>query len=360
MSIWNKILLVLIFLASLVFFHAAARTVKTYKYWANLADQFEKKLQERRAEIVRLQTADHEHPLDDKTVGVQQLHIDLGRVLASRGRIWTKCEKKRAAPDTKSGFMEVAISTDDSNAFAKNMLLYAFEEGDDQSPGKYLGEFRVDAVSQQQVVLASTTQLVGSLTKNVTESKAPWVLYEMMPTDEHEAFTNMPEDQRKWTSEEFVKDGQDYEGLKQDQRELVRQGKLEVDGKKLRPLRDYLAIFRACEMHRTLFVDRLESARRDTGYLEAAKLESVQQEAAVEKEKTQVDKELARAQTELKAVASLQATRQNMLNTFQRLVQQAIATNLKYAQEFARLQKEAADRVDRRARAMAQFGPGAH
>ena len=81
----------------MAFFHAATRTVKTYEHWANLSADCEKKLKERRAEVVRLQTADHEHPLDDKTIGVQQLHIDLGRVLANRGRIWTKCTMQKAA-----------------------------------------------------------------------------------------------------------------------------------------------------------------------------------------------------------------------------------------------------------------------
>ena len=49
-----------------------------------------------------------------------------------------------------------------------------------------------------------------------------------------------------------------------------------------------------------------------------------------------------------------------MLNTYQTSVQRAIANNLKYAQEIARLQKDAADEIDRRMRSMAQFGPRAN
>ncbi len=63
--------------------------------------------------------------------------------------------------------MNVTVSPDESaaNTIAKNMLLYAFEEGDDQSPGKYLGEFRVDGVSEttKHIELASTTQMVKSI-----------------------------------------------------------------------------------------------------------------------------------------------------------------------------------------------------
>ncbi len=356
MSVWNKILVGLLIVASLVFFHAAARTVKTYQHWANKTNDFEKKLKEVRAEVVSLRTADHAHPREDKTIGVQQLRIDLGRVLANRGRIWTKCEKQKAAI-AASGIMNVTVSSDEPTSFAKNMLLYAFEEGDDQSPGKYLGEFHVDSVSDRAVVLASTTEMVKSgdpkapsLADNVLASKSPWVLYELMPTDEHEAFANLSEDQRKWVADEFLKD----------QQRVDANGNITQDssGKKFeRPLRDYLAIFRACEMHRTLFNDRLESVTRDLSYLTAAGKEAERVEAVAEKEKTQVTGELKRAQIERAAVASLLASRQNMLGIFQKLVQEAIARNVKFAAEIARMQKQLFDEIDRRTRAMAQFGP---
>jgi len=335
-------LLVLIAIASLGFFHAAARTVWTYKYWANKANDFERALEKRNKEIVSLRTADHEHPREDKTIGVDQLRIDLGRVLANRGRIWTKCEKQRAAT-VPSGITEVALSTDEANAFSDKMLVYAFEEGDDQSPGKYLGEFRVKQMSdkEKKVVLASTTQLVASLSKNVADSKGPWILYELMPTDEHEAFDNA---QEKWVPEEFLRDGQ-----------------ADANGKKVeRPLRDYLAIFRACEMYRTLFADRWESARRDLGYLTVASQEANNQYALAEKEKTQVSIEKQRAIKELSAVNQHNAALQRMLEFNQTAVKEGIANNLKYSQKIAALQKEAADLIDRRTRSMAQYGPGAN
>ena len=257
MSIWNKILLTLIFFASLAFFYAAARMVRTYQYWAGQTDKFEQALTDRNGQIVSLRTADHEHPLPDDSIGVLQLRIDLGRVLANRGRVWTKWEKQKAGPDPqKAGILDVTIATDESvpSAFTKNMLVYAFEEGDDQPPGKYLGEFRVVEISERQIVLASTTPLVKSdnpelkvklLANNVLESRGPWVLYELMPTDEHEAFTNLTEDDKKWVPDDFSKDGQ-----------------AGADDKRyVRTLRDYLGIFRDCETYRTLFADRMVSDR---------------------------------------------------------------------------------------------------
>lgn len=358
----------LIFLASLGFFYAAARTLRTYQHWVNQADKFERKLKEVKAEIASLETADREHNPEDNTIGVRQLRIDLGRVLANRGRIWTKCEIRKAATDP-SGIMEVHVSPESAlNAFTDKMLLYGFEEGDDQSPGRYLGEFHVKAIIEKdnELVLLSTTQLVSSLADNVKkskDSKSPCVFYEMMPTDEHEALANVPDeykkfvevDPKKWDSNEYTKDGQPI-----DAGGRISQDPKDKDNKFKRPLRDYLAIFRACEMYRTLFADRWESARRDLGYLEAAKKEVENQLELAEKEKTQVAKELDRAKAELAAVENLFASRQNMLNIYQTSVQEAISTNLKYAQEIARLQKEAADKIDRRMRSMAQFGPRAN
>ena len=357
MSIWNKILLFFIGGAALAFFHAALRTVKTYQYWANQSFKFEQKIKKVREEVVSLQTADHQHPREDKTIGVQQLQIDLGRVLANRGRIWSKCDKQKAVI-SGTGIMTVTLGTDEPAPFANKMIFYAFEEGDDQSPGKYLGEYRVDQVSDKQVVLASTSKMSKSLdpkTKSmadhVLESKNPWILYELMPTDQHEAFADMPEEQRKWVSDEFLNDGQPIDAT----------GKLThnpSDKKFERQLRDYLAIFRSCEMHRTLFADRMEAAIRDVKYLESARTEAENLETLSEKEKTEVTAQLQRAKSEQTAVASLLAARQEVLKRFQVALQETITKNAEDAQAIARLQKEAADLIDRRTRSMAQLGPG--
>ena len=370
MSIWNKILLGLIGFAALFFLYAAARTVKTYQYWAGKAGEFERTLKDRRAELVSLQTADHENQRPDKTIGVEQLRIDLGRVLANRGRIW-RCEKQRASL-TPAGIMNVTLSCNDPAPFAPNMVFYAFEEGDDLSPGNYLGEFCVQASSEKQVVLASTGRMtrsldpkLKSLADNVLASKPAWVLYEMMPTDEHEAFQKLTEDQKKWVenaftsfgmnqaAEEFLNDGQPIDAA-------GRPSQNPNDKKFERPLRDYLAIFRACEMHRTRFAERMESAIRDLNFLKAAKQEADQLVAMAEKEKTQVSKELERAKAERTAVTGLLAARQSTLKVFKASVEKLIADNVKEAQEVARLQKEANDLIDRRTRSMAQAAAGAN
>ena len=44
MSIWNKVLVGLICVASLALFYLAARTLRTHQYWCDLARQHEDKI----------------------------------------------------------------------------------------------------------------------------------------------------------------------------------------------------------------------------------------------------------------------------------------------------------------------------
>jgi len=239
------------------------------------------------------------------------------------------------------------------------MLLYGFEEGDDQSPGTYMAEFRVDGTSERKISLFSTTQMAPAVAKNITDSKGSWVLYELMPTDEYETFENLTEDQKKMVTDAFAKLPADQKKSVTD--EFLGDSQGDAGGKKTkRPLRDYLAIFRDCEIHEALFLDRMAATKRDAEYLAAAKEETEKQYALVEKETTQVSGEKERARLELAAVTQLYAVLQRMLGFNQTAVQNAIENNLKLAQDIARRQKEAADLIDRRARAMAQLGPGAN
>ena len=81
----------------------------------------------------------------------------------------------------------------------------------------------------------------------------------------------------------------------------------------------------------------------------------------MEKEKTQVANETAAGQQGTGRRDQHSMPPCNACSAFnQAAVQEAIAKNLEYAQEIARLQKEAADLIDRRTRSMAQYGPGAN
>jgi hypothetical protein len=371
MSIWNKVLLGLLAIATLVFFHAALRTVKTFKYWSELAHSYEQKLKQVREDVVQLRTADHEHPLPDTTFGVQQLRFDLSRMVSNRGRIWSNCQVKKVQAEkvngVETGRAEVNISSDDPGITNK-MLLYAFEEGDEPTSIKYLGEFAVKAINgSNDVGLVSTAQLTKLQEANLAHSKTPWVLYEIMPADQHELFASLNDEQRKkffpdpdpglnkaqqaqwkeqkwWLPPEFLADGQVVNGKPYE-----------------RKLTDYLEIMRICEVERTLYDDRRNALERDATYLKTAEEDSKQQLVFADRQKAQALKERNWEYKQRDATAAYYADLQKMLNFNQVVVKAAISANAEAARQIAKIQKEAAEEIDRRTGSMARYsGTGAN
>ena len=104
----------------------------------------------------------------------------------------------------------------------------------------------------------------------------------------------------------------------------------------------------------------MESITRDLKYLSDAKQDAENEEALTEKEKSQVALEQKRAHKERDAVVQHYEALQRLLANNLAAVKAAITNNLFYAQQIAKLQKDAAGAIDRRTRSMAQFGPGAN
>ena len=353
MNVWSKVVLFFLGIAVFVFFHAAIRTVKTFYYWSGQVAKFQADLERTRRETALLRTADHEHPLEDKTVGVQQLHFDLGRMITNRGRIWSNCQKKQVQKNgAQAGRTEVQVVCDEPGISDK-MLLYAFEEGDDQSPGKYLGEFAVKAISQNNVLLVSTTPLTPIQEKTLSESKTtmPWVLYEVMPADQHELFASLPDELRKryfpdpdpglskaeqtrWKMPQYI----DSKGKWWLPEEYATDAQT-VGTPNERKLRDYLEIIRVCDVDRTLFADRMNALDRDQTYVNSALTDSQTQLAFAEKEKAQAGQERAWEYKQRDATAALYGTLQKMLSFNQAAVQAAISANANAARQIAKIRK---------------------
>jgi hypothetical protein len=352
MSVWNKVLLFLVGVGALVFFHAALRTLKTFKSWSDLAAKDEREIKEARKAIDVLRDGDPVH----KIAGLQQLHFDLDRILINRGRIWANCSKKNVQFD-KDGRLEVTLGSDEGG-FSNKGLLYLFEEGDDQSPGKYLGEYTVGANGKNNdVILLGTAQPTPSEANNLRNSRMPWVAYEMMPADQHELFASLGEDLRKkffpepepgkakkwWLPDEFLMDGQ------------------VVNGKPFeRQLRDYLTIIRACEMDRTLYDSRLHSLERDQEYLSVAAADSEKQQAFATKSRAQALQERDWQLKQQKATAAHYSMLQTLLGNNKTAVQDAISKNAETARQIAQSQKDAVEQIDRRTRSMVRFGAAAN
>jgi len=324
MSIWNKILVGLVITASLVFFYTSARTLKTWKYWRDSEKEFAAKLETTQQNVVREKQA------------IRKARSELSRLLANRGRIWDKCLPGGVVQDA------VAVNTDPTapHHITDKMVLYVFENPEENVKGKYLGEFIVTAVAENKVQLTPAMTFSKSEWDQLTTSKGPWVLYEMMPTDRQDAFAGLSEDEKK---------------------SLLPAGSLAdyaEDGKN-RKLRDYRIIFMYQQMARTLFVDTEAALKRDNQYLQNAVDNLQKQVQLAEQEVAGLKTNLATAVKEQKAVTGHLATLQTKVAAIQEIVARKIQENYVFAAEIAKIQLNAAKRIDERTHTMAQAGVGA-
>ncbi|MGA2063825.1 MAG: hypothetical protein ABSG86_02600 [Thermoguttaceae bacterium] len=353
MSLWNKILLGLIFVASLGFFYTAARTLKTQKSWREYAQGLQHKLTAQLEENRKLLESD-----EAGNKGIRRLSTDLQRLLINRGRIWQKCEPQRAAANG-----QVAVGVEQAAGPGKitdKMVLYVFEEGDDQQPREYLGEFKVGEVAENKIGLAPTMALTGRELKRLTGSKGPWTLYELMPADRHLAFSDLPEDDRralfskdivpKEVVEEYVRDG--HAARADDPKQC------QVDGKYVRPLRDYKELFRSYQTDHTLFVDVTAVLEHDQKYLNDAKDDADRQVQFAQQYVTSLKTEYGVAAKEQRAAGGFRALLEQRLAAIQDRVAKLIAGNQGIAAEITNLQVQAARWIDARTKTMAQSGAG--
>ena len=101
--------------------------------------------------------------------------------------------------------------------------------------------------------------------KKLAEAKKPWNLYDSLPHDNHEILEQLSEQDKKAmlpadSAEEYIEDGKPAA-------QGAPAGNI-VDGKYVRPLRDYGYLFDTYRMKITELVDREQSAMRDKQMVE--------------------------------------------------------------------------------------------
>jgi hypothetical protein len=360
MSIWNKILLWLIFLASLVFFYYGARALKVQTVWRNNIRKHEEVLQKLNEQIARVQGA--KDAVQSAEMNLRKARIELHR-LQFRGRVWglavpevakdAACDVTRQQVDlvkdekSKQDTVRVAINVPwpTPHQITPSMVCYLFDKADVEQGGKYLGEFTVVAVADKQVQLQPSKKFTEAQIATLRASQGPWVLYDTLLTDDHDVF-------------------QDYEGLDK----LLKPASLpeyQQDGKPLDPnnkesakyerkLRDYLVLFQEYHHQYSLWVEAMEAIKRDQQLLKAAQEMATEQVdlrvkeiVKIEAEKTDEIRKRDAVATHRKAVdaklAGIEGDNRKLENSNRAMVA-----------EIARIQWEATRRIDAQTRKMAQ------
>lgn len=355
MCIWNKVLVGLISVASVVFFYMAARTLQTHKYWAELARKHEQRIEKLQKENHML--AEGEARADGTTQeGIRQVRTDLHRLLVDRGRVWFQCDPKvKIGREDGSAEVTAAIEQPAPHGIAPQTVLYAFEEADAQQKGRYLGEFVVTKTGDKQVTFVPTGRLNTRELDRLQAAKRPWKLYDELPRDNHEVFASWTDEQKKEVlpagfAAEYLQDGKPApEGTPADRL---------ADGKYVRPLYDFGVLLSAERGHRILLGDSIEAVTRDKKLVEDALAEARRQEEACQKHIVATKADLKEAGRQRDIVAVYRKQLEEKLGAMQAWVSRLIESNQAMAGQMAKLQLEAAERIDQRTRAMAQSGTG--
>jgi len=364
MSVWNKILLGFVFVATVAFFYMAMRTLKTHQYWRELAGEHQQKIKELREENDRLISADPKQG-EDGQMGIVRLRLELNKLLIDRGRVWYNCSPEQIDPAT--GGARVKTDLPDPHRIGVNTILYVFDETDLQDGGRYLGEFEVTDVAQRQVALEPAMTFAPEELKRLAASKGPWTLYEIMPIDTRSVFAHLSEEEKRallpdLTEEEYIKDGKPAEPDDPEDRvvEVKDKDGNVVERKYVRMLRDYEVLFKAYHLQRSILVDLFEASKRDKQYVDNAYADALKHQQFREDEVRKLKIEVAKYRRQRDAVAALLAIIQPRAEKMKEVVDLLIAANRATAAKIAKIQLEAARRIDARTRSMAQSAAAAN
>jgi hypothetical protein len=351
MNIWNKVLVGLIAVASIGFFYLGARTLKTDTYWRNLAAAQEARISQMAAENQELRDG-VEREGQPPVLGLRALKVKLYKLLVDRRRAWFNCGTRVKKAD---GSVEAVLTIDKPapHGIVKQTVLYAFEDADAKQKGRYLGEFVVTDVADKQITLKPAAEPTPRELDKIAASKGPWTVYEIMPQDNREIFASFSDAEKKailpaGSVAEYIKDGKP--AAKDDPKEFV------VNGKYVRPLRDYEVLFHAEQEKRILLIDSIDAATRDKKLVQDALASAQVQVAACAKDITATKAELAKFEAQRKLVSDYLAKFQTTLDQVRAAVRQLIQDNQAKAGQIAEYQLKAAEQIDRRTRAMARSG----
>ena len=344
-NVWRipQMLLVIgILIGSAAFFWLAARTLKTHWNWQNEIASYQEKLNEvQKGKLAGAQIL--QKGIDQLRDENAQLNREVTVAMAERGRVWHNAARVRVS-DT--GVITAKIEEPTPPGIEKKMVLFVFE---DAERGKYLGEFVVTNTNNQQVELTPAMPEVQSDLNLISNSRGPWVFYEIMPADSHALFAQLkepgqlkallPESANKDNPQE-IREEYANDGIKADS---------DNPGQKfVRSLRDYANVFRAAFRKRNrLLADKADLSTEST--LVEAAAEGVQADVAAAKaEKADLEKDLQGFQADLDALTAYNGAVQKRIADIRAELSKMFRANIAISAELAQIEKRLVDEANRR------------
>lgn len=406
MSIWNKILLGCIAVAALLLFVLGSRALQAHRVWR---ESYNKHIEAIAAEQQKAKDI-VEGNSEAGQLGLRRSQLELYKLLIGRGRVWDNIIPMdvRKEPDPESSTpqdrVQITLQTEQPDAIEAKTVVYAFQcqpPAEGQESGKvppergiYLGQFTVDRVGGNQVIVHPSVRLSDSEFARVQASQqaqVPWRLYELMPSDDHDllraltqeekeflfpnktTFGNTKEDEKYSTVDDYLYDGQiitkeqaeakslngrvvmvdeagvpvlNEEGLYTD----VKDGK----GMFIRTLRDYGVYFNEGHRLRSMIIDRIRAAQRDLKFLNESLEDSRMQRQTCQNEIRDLEQELAKAKHQRDTVLQHEAKLDQAIASMKNAIADLIARNEAAVAQIAQIQAQAAQVIAARTAGVVQ------
>lgn len=365
MSIWNKVLICLILLASLAMWYLGMRALATHRAWRTAVKKLQADLAQLEKERERLIHG------DATTKGIRQLRVELAKYTSQRGRVWHGCRPMRVdvRQDPQAGFVvQVSLTVEqlglsglqNVQELPVDSAVYLFDERDVQQGGSYLGAFRVSAVTPRQgdqpamVQLESTgfltnreVQRIQAAVQAAQQGNLGWTICELLPTDDHEIFAGLD---AQTLAQILPKDVVD---------EYLRDGKPSDPNNPQSPpfwrkLRDYEVALRNLAFQRAELIDQIASLTADKNRLDACLADAKREEQARDQEIAQLKQELSRKEQERDLAQNHLKVVEDTLARVTKARDDLIRQNRQTAEELARAQIKARDLIEQRVRSVAQ------
>lgn len=340
MSLFSKILVGFVFVATLPFLVLAAYTLKAHVAWEEVAASYDKPLATL-ADREKLATEGND-AATPPTPAISDLQVRLHRVMVGRGRVWRGC-----TPSPQIGAQNevvVEVPAPDPHQIEDKAILHIIEEG---PTGTYLGEFKVVGLADKQISLAPTMTLFEVQANALKASRTTWSLYERLPTDRHDIYEGL--DQAQLAAmlpglspedlDEFVRDN--TPAKPSDAPDRV------VDGKYQRPLIDYDVFFHDMHAQIARIKDEVAAATTD---LALAKTFQEDTDREVKARQEYIDKvlkpELEESRQELATITAHRDALATGLEDAQASVEALLAENKRLAARWTAWQLGAARRLN--------------
>jgi hypothetical protein len=359
--IYQVVVVVMLFLATVAFFYLGARTLATHRSWRDLVQR-----QQQEIEQVHAQTI----PLTGGTDA--QGHRVSGKIPQLRNELETLAQARRGvyfdaiAESMKDGVVQLTLQPPklpqpvdpnaDPNApapppeqppaeqpgqpaekapfahgLAANSVVFAFDSKPFAEGGRYLGEFKVTTAAEGSpaVQVQPNLPLTEAQMKRLQAAvKGTWTLYTTMPADDADVFA----------------------GLDDAARQALLPGETAAEyAKPDRELRDYHVFFHENHTQRMLLADSISKTQSNIERLNAATDEAKKEAAYRETEKTNLAGDLENFRREIEAIASYQQALEGQLAKVRAALRDTYIENRRAAAAIAIDQFQALEEINARA-----------